>query len=195
MTVSVGAASAEEGEALAFPVELTGALSSNAVLGWRTAAGTAASGTDYAVVASGSLTIAAGQQSGTLTVSTTEDQFVEAAETLTATITGTTLPSGVSLGVATATGTIVDDDALIASVYVEESRVTEGSPADFKLSVTGGISTASVVVSYTTTGTAASGQDYTAPFGSATMAPGASSGLITVWTKSDDVAEPMRLLS
>ena len=53
----------------------------------------------------GTLTIAAGDTTGTLTVSTAEDLLAEADETFTVTITGTTLPSGVSLGTATATGT------------------------------------------------------------------------------------------
>ena len=43
-------------------------------------------------------------------MSTAQDKLAEADETFTVTMTGTTLPSGVTLGTATAPGTIEDDD-------------------------------------------------------------------------------------
>ena len=120
VAVSVGPASAAEGSAMSFPVTLTGEVSTDVVLGWSTAAGTATSGTDYTAVMSGSLTIEAGDTSGTLTVSTTADTLTESDETFTVTITATTLPSGVSLGMATATGTIEDDDVPAAPVATRQ---------------------------------------------------------------------------
>ena len=103
--VSVAAASAVEGAAVEFPVTMTGAAPSDIVLGWSTSAGTATSGTDFTAVTAGTLTIAAGEDSATLSVSTTEDALTEADETFAVTITGMTLPTGVSLGTATTTTT------------------------------------------------------------------------------------------
>ncbi len=110
-TVSVSSASAEEGDAVEFTVTQSGASPSDTVLGWSTAGGTATSGEDFRAVTAGTLTIAAGETTGRLRVSTVEDTLVEAAETFTVTLTGTMLPPGVALGAGTATGTIVDDDA------------------------------------------------------------------------------------
>ena len=110
VTVSVASATAMEGDAVSFPVTLSGAAESDTVLGWTTAAGTATSGTDYTAVTAGTLTIAAEATTGMLTVATVEDMLAEGDETFTVTITGTTLPSGVTLGRMTATGTITDDE-------------------------------------------------------------------------------------
>ena len=110
--VSVAPASSTvvEGGTAAFTVTLSGAASSATVLGWSTDGVTATSGTDFTAVTSGALTIDAGDTTGTLSVATSQDDFAESTETFTVTITGTTLPSGVTLGTATATGTITDDD-------------------------------------------------------------------------------------
>ena len=190
VTVSVGAASAPEGGSLSFPVTLSGAVGSDVKLGWSTTAGTATSDTDYTAVTAGALTIDARETSGVLTVSTTGDTLAEADETLTVTITGLALPGGVSLGVATATGTIEDDDDLTVSVTANPLSVPEGGSATFPVTLTGGTSTADVVVTYSVGGTATSGDDYTAPSEPLTIAVGAASGTITIATTSDDVLEP-----
>ena len=168
-TVSVAAASATEGEAVEFTVTLSGAVGSDVELAWSTADGTATTaGDDYTAVTSGTLTIATGDTTGTLTVSTEEDLLAEADETFTVTMTGTTLPSGVTLGTATATGTIEDDDPIVASVAADAATATEGGAAMFTVTLSGATSTAAVVVTYSVTGTASSGTDYTSPSGSLT---------------------------
>ena len=102
-----------------------------------TADGTATTaGDDYTAVTSGTLTIATGDATGTLTVSTEEDLLAEADEAFTVTITSTTLPSGVSLGTATATGTIEDDDPIVASVAADAATATEGGSAMFTVTLT-----------------------------------------------------------
>ena len=188
-TVSVTPASAVEGEAVEFTVELSLAAGSDTVLGWTTAAGTATSGDDYTAVTAGTLTIAAGDTTGTLTVSTEEDLLAEDDETFRVTITGTTLPSGVTLGTATVTGTIEDDDTLTAAVTAGASTVPEGSAASFEVALTGATSTADVMVTYTVTGTATPGTDYTAPSGSLTIAASASSTTLSIQTTSDSVLD------
>ena len=102
--VSVADARATEGDDVEFTVTLSMAAGSDTVLGWTTSADTATSGDDYTAVTAGTLTIAAGDTTGTLTVSTEEDLLAEDDETFRVTITGTTLPSGVTLGTATGPG-------------------------------------------------------------------------------------------
>ena len=190
-TVSVGPATAAEGDDVEFEVTLSGAAGSDTVLGWTTAAGTATFGDDFTAVTSGTLTIAAGDTTGTLAVPTAQDMLAEADEAFTVTITGTTLPSGVSLGTATATGTIEDDDALTAAVTAGAPTVSEGSAASFEVALTGATSTADVVVTYTVTGTAISGTDYTAPATPATLTidAGAKTGTISIPTVDDGVLD------
>ena len=95
--MSVGAATAAEGDDVEFVVTLSMAAGSDVALDWSTADDTATSGDDYTAVTAGTLTISAGDTTGTLTVSTAEDVLAEADETFTVTMTGTTLPSGVTL--------------------------------------------------------------------------------------------------
>ena len=127
-TVSVARASAEEGDSVEFTVTQSAVAPSDTVLGWSTAAGRATSGTDFTAVTAGMLTISAGETTGKLTVSTVEDTLAEADETFTVTITGSVLPAHVTLGTATATGTIQDDDVpvagSIASLSVEPTHLT-----------------------------------------------------------------------
>ena len=85
--------------------------------------------------------------------------------------------------------TIEDNDELSASVTVPET-VTEGETAPFTVSLSGGTSTANVVVSYTVGGTAKAPGDYTAPSGSLTIQSGESSGTISIQTNTDNEIEP-----
>ena len=193
VTVSVAAATAEEGASLSFTVEMSGAVATPVEVSWATSSessDTAVADTDY-TTASGTLTFNPDQAlSQTVTVTTDEDTLNEAQETFTVALTASNLPSGVSLGTATATGTIADDDPLQAAVESMTQNVPEGSPAKFTVTLTGGTSTADVVVAYSVTGTATAGTDYTAPGGRLTLAPGATSGTITIATSTDDILDP-----
>ena len=192
VTVSVTAGDAvTEGSPTTFEVALSGAVSSAVTVGWSTSDGTATAGDDYTAVSSGTLTFPANSTaSQTLTVSTLPDTLAESEETFTLTLTGSSLPAGVSVGTSTATGTITDDESLTASVTADATTVVEGNDATFTVSVTGGTSTAPVQVTYTVSGTASSGADYTAPSGTLTLGAGASSGTITIATLSDTVLDP-----
>ena len=107
--VSVADASATEGNAVEFTVSLSGASGQQVTAQYATSNGTAESGTDF-TAASGTVTFAAGETSQTVSVATTDDSVDEEDETLTVTLSS---PANATLGDATATGTIVDnDDAL-----------------------------------------------------------------------------------
>ena len=124
--VGVADARAREGEPVTFTVTLAGAAPSGALeLAATPSSGpgdTATAGTDFATAVQ-NLRIPAGQTSTTFSVATTEDRDVEPDETFTVTLStapGTTLPAGVTIGDATATGTILDDD--------EETTTTQHLP-------------------------------------------------------------------
>lgn len=118
--VSIGNASAAEGGALSFPVTLSGVSNANVTVQYATTGGTATSDSDF-TAASGTLTIAAGQTGGTISVATLDDAAAEASETLTVTLSS---PTGASLGTAAGTGTIVDNDS-IADLAIGSASVVE----------------------------------------------------------------------
>ena len=197
VTVSVATDGAvTEGSSSTFTVTLSGAVASAVELSWSTSNGTAAAGSDYTAVSSGAVTFAADSTaSRTLSVSTLPDTLAEGDETFTLRLSGSGLPAGVSLGTATATGTITDDETLSAAVTADAATVVEGSAATFTVTLTGGESTAPVTVTYTVAGTATSGTDYTAPSGTLTLGAGAASGTITIATRTDTVLDGGETLS
>ena len=180
----------EEGETASFVVTLSGEVSGTVSVTYTTANGTAESGTgkDY-TAASGTLEFTTGQTSKTIDVTTLEDSLNEASETYTLTLTGVSGVAGVSLGKASATGTIEDDDVLTAALDTHTANVAEGDDATFEVDLSGGTSTAAVEVTYEVdaSSTATSGTDYTAPTSwKLTIAAGESSGTIAIATLDND---------
>ena len=183
----------EEGETASFVVALTGAVSGVVQVPYTTANVTAESGTnkDY-TAASGTLEFQAGDISKTIDVTTLEDSYNEADETFTVSLTAVTGPAGVSLGTSSATGTIEDDDPIGAALGTHTADVAEGDDATYEVELSGGTSTAPVVVNYAvdTSSTATTGTDYTAPSGKLTIAAEGTSGTITIATLTDQVLDP-----
>ena len=111
---SIGDASVTEGDSgtadLTFTVTLSPAADMATTVAWATSTAqgdTATAGTDY-TAGSGTLSFAKGDTSKTVTVKVTGDEVDEANETLTVTLSAAS--DGLSIGDATATGTITDDD-------------------------------------------------------------------------------------
>ena len=149
---------------------------------YATANGTATAA-DY-VSTSGTLTIPAGSNSGTITVPVVGDTAVEPNETFTVTLSS---PTNATLGQATGTGTIVNDDIL--GISIANTSVTEGDAsavtASFTVSLSSAVSQA-VTVNYATADvTAAAGVDYTAKSGTLTFAAGTTSQTIPVTVLGD----------
>ncbi len=194
VTVSVDDAEADEGAAVSFEVELSGAVGSVVEVSYLTSNGTAESGTgkDY-TAASGTLTFRPGEAlRQTVSVDTTEDDLDEPDEGFTVTLTvpdGVTVPAGVTVQATAATGTIRDDDVLSAAVSREAATVVEGQWAEFPVTVSDGTSTADVVVAYTVGGSATAGTDYTAPSGELTIGARRASGTIRIETLDDGVLD------
>ena len=106
-SLSVADVSATEGSAVVFTVSLSPSSTDQVTVAYATSGGTATSGTDF-TAASGTLTFAANETSKTVSVATTDDSTDEENETLTLALSS---PTNATLGTATATGTINDDDA------------------------------------------------------------------------------------
>ncbi len=109
-SVSIANASVAEGNSgtrnLAFTVTLSNAATGPVTVNYATADGTATAGQDY-TAKTGSVTFAAGETSKTVTVAVAGDSTVEPNETLTVTLAN---PNGATIAVASATGTITNDD-------------------------------------------------------------------------------------
>jgi hypothetical protein len=197
-TVSAAAASVAEGNtgtaALTFTVSLSNASYQTITVSYAASDGTATAGSDY-TVASGTLTFAPGETSKTVTVSVTGDTTYEANETLTLTLSA---PSNATLGTATATGIIVNDDP-VPTVLVSPAGVAEGDSGTAALTFTVALSGPSelpIAVNYATAdGSATAGSDYTAASGTLTFAPGETAKTVTVSVIGDRTYEPDETLT
>ena len=192
-TLSVENVPVAEGEDAVFTVTLSASRPRDAdvTIVYSTEDGSAAAGTDYAAAASGATVVipeTADPASATITVSTKEDTLAEAAETFTVTLSAQNLPDGVTLGKATATATIADNDTLTASI-VGPASVGEGSEATYRVKLAGGTGSADIVVYYTVNGEAKSGEDYETPSGTLTIPSGQTEQTIVIPALSDDVLD------
>lgn len=181
--VSVAGGSVVEGASgtatLPFTVSLSAASSQTVTVAYATSDGTATAGTDYTAV-SNTLTFAPGTTTQTVNVAVTGDTLFEADETVTLTLSA---PASAVLGTASATGTIINDDAPPAvSVGTASGTVGAGSGATLVFPVTlSAPSGLDATVSYATAdGSAVAPADYTATSGTLTIPAGSTSGTITV---------------
>ena len=119
-------------------MSLSGTVSDDVTVKWKTADATAGSA-DYTAQAATAVTIAAGATAKTVTVRTAQDRLAEGGETFTASLetdSENTLPAGVSLGTSSATVTIADDESLLVNVSADAGLVTEGGSAAYTVAVT-----------------------------------------------------------
>ena len=105
-TLSIGDATAEEGETATFEVTLVGTSTQTVTVAYRTAGGTAVEGTDY-VAADGMLTFTVGTTRQPIVVQTNEDTVDESDEAFTVELSS---PSGATIADDSGSGTIGDDD-------------------------------------------------------------------------------------
>ena len=154
---------------------------------------TATSSSDFTPLSSGTLTFTAGETSKTITVAVTGDGVDEPNETVVLKLSDA---SNATIGTATATGTITDDDGASSLTITAPSAVTEGDSGTTNMVFTITLSPASgreVTVDYAvdTTSTATSGSDFTPlPSGTLTFTAGDTSKTITVAVTGDGVDEP-----
>ena len=184
--VSIGAAVSEtvsiagptgnvnEGDDATFTVTLSGSPGAAVVVDYATAAGTAAAGSDFTTT-SGTLTFVAGATTltQTFTVPVLTDSFVEGDESFTATLSANSsnpLPTGFSLGTATATATIGAAGTATVSIAGPTGNVNEGDDATFTVTLSASPGAAVVVDYATAAGTATAGSDFTTTSGTLTFA-------------------------
>jgi Ca2+-binding RTX toxin-like protein len=173
----------------AFTLTLSNPTTEIVTVDYSTANGMAIAGSDYTAT-SGTVTFAAGQTSQTVNVPIIGDLNFEDNETFNLNLTN---PTNATLGTATATGTIFNDDLPTISVAVSDNNAGEtltGETANigtFTFTRTG-LSTAAKTVLFTMSGTATNGSDYTIP-GSVTFAAGSSTATVDLTAIDDNIFE------
>lgn len=171
-----------------FTVTLSTPSARAITLSYATQDGTAKASADY-TARNGTLTIPAGETTGTIAVPVVGDTLDESNETFTVRL--SSLSSG-AISDGSGTGTIRDDDAS-PTLSINDVTVTEGNSGTINAVFTVTLSAVSgrpVTVSYATAnGSAVSPSDYTARSGRLTIPAGARTGTITVSVKGDVVDE------
>ncbi|SEW22452.1 gliding motility-associated C-terminal domain-containing protein [Chitinophaga sp. YR573] len=164
-----------------------------------TITGTATNGTDYTTIQLTD-TIPAGSNSVKLTVPVLDDNLIEGDETVILTFTGfnTTLPY---VGIAN-TGTVIikDDDIITVDISDNDGNASNGingvdaaepsTNGHFTLSIgTGKVTSSPIIITYTITGTAAGGTDYTSLPLTATIPANGNTADVFVNVIDDDLIE------
>ena len=151
VVVSVAdAAPVTEGSAATFTVTLSGKVSKDVSM-----TVSAPANTNYSAPVPATLTIAAGETKGTITVQTTDDtsdREAENEETFTLTLElQADPPPGVVLGTTMAMGTIRDNDPLRVNLSGPRAVAATASSARFKVELSGGKGSADITVDYSYT--------------------------------------------
>ncbi|WDE11295.1 Ig-like domain-containing protein [Thalassomonas haliotis] len=166
--------------------------------------GTATSGSDYASPVA-SITISAGQLTGTTALTATDDSSDEDDETIIVDISSVSGGNSIESGSQTETLNITDDDSgttptptptpepepetALVSLFVNPTSITEnGGTSTVSVSLDQAISE-SVTVSLSYSGTASNGSDYQTPAGSVTIAAGQTSSTLNLTAIADSELE------
>ncbi|MEH1924481.1 beta strand repeat-containing protein [Nostoc sp.] len=190
-TLSINNISVTEGNTgttnATFTVTLSAASTSAVTVNYATANGTAIAGSDYTAT-TGTLTFNPGNTSKTLTVAVTGDTIFEPNETFFVNLsnaTNSTIADNQGLG------TILNDDANLPTLSINDITVVEGQTPQAVLTVTlSSASSQAVTVNYATTpGTATANTDYTSRNGTLTFAANTTTATITVPILNDNLNE------
>ena len=193
VSVAPASALAQEGEPSAFVVTVSGAVRSSVTVSWKTADGTAVAGTDYTAVTGGTLAFGSTRRQ-TIRVATLQDELNEDDETFGVILTAVSPSAGASLGRATATGTITDDDELPELTIIGGDALEDAGSLAFRVRLAPA-SGRLVTVSYRTeddTATAGPDSDYTETGGTLRFTPGGPlerSIRVAIADDSDDEAD------
>ena len=173
---------------MVFTITLSAVSGLPVTVSFATSDGTAHAPDDY-LATTGSVTIPAGSTSTTFSVLVVGDTLHENNETFSFVLSD---PVNATLGTATATGTIIDNDPPPV-VSISDSSLTEGNSGTSPMSFTVSLSTASglpVTATYTTTnGSAKAPGDYTTSTGTVTIPALSTSATFTVPIVGDTIYE------
>ncbi len=195
-TVSVNDKAVTEGNSgekdLTFTLTLSAPSASEVVVNYKTSNNTAGEG-DYVVVPFGQVTFAVGETTKDVVVKVKGDTKVETDETFFLKLTGVT---NASLGDASGTGTIVNDDGGSSpgnpKVFIGDANIFEGNSGTKNLvfNVTlDASSSKTITLSYATQNFTAGEGDYQVKSGTLTFSPGQTSKTITILIKGDTKLE------
>ena len=150
--------------------------------------GGTAGAADYSANSLSSITITAGESSGTgtLTVTPTDDAIVEGTETI------TVAGSATGIVVSSTAITITDDDSATLSLSVPSGEVTEGSNAEFTVTLSHAIGSDVTVAWSAASGIAISETDFSASASTVTFGAGSSAGTtqtISIAVTDDNLSE------
>ena len=188
VAISIGDARASEGAgSISFDVTLDRASGNIVTVDWSTSDGTAEAPVDYKATTSGQLTFAAGETQKTLEVMLVDD-VVDEAEEETFTVTLSNVVNA-DLAVASATGTINDDDDPPVTVSFESDSymVAEGSSVTVKVTLSADPErSVTISLSAANQGGASSG-DYSGVPTSVTFSSGETEQSFTFAAAQDDI--------
>ena len=185
-TISISDENSNEGDQAIYTITLSTASDQTITVDYDTLAdGTATSGVDYTHTG-GTVTITAGNTTGTLTVNTIEDGDHEANETYSVILSN---PSNATITDATGAGTITEDDGQPVITMGNQSAA-EGDSIPF-LPTLSHISYENITFDYITqmSGEAISGVDYIHTGGTITITSGNLTGTFNVNTIEDIIFE------
>ena len=169
-----------------FVVELSGVSETPVSVRWKTADDTAKSGDDY-TKSSGTLTIPAGEESGTIRVRLLDDRIYEPNETFTIRF---SRPEGAALPDDQAVGTIVEDDPE-PELRIRDASASENAAQVLFTAELSGASSRPITVRWRTSdGDALAGADYTASEGVLSVPAGALDARAFVPLLDDRLDEP-----
>lgn len=177
-----------EGASVVFTVTRSGPTTQTNAVSYATASGSAISGSDFAS-ASGTLTFAAGDTAKTFSVATIDDTVTESAETFVTNLSNPT--NGASVSDSAGTATINASDAPQPSEFSvdDPGPVSEGAQVVFTVTRTGPKSQLQSVSYSTSSGTAASGSDFTAVSGTLDFDVNWTTKTVVVQTIDDTATE------
>jgi hypothetical protein len=188
LTLRIRDASVTEGNTgtrtASFSVTLSAPSTQPVTVQYATADGTATAGSDYQAQ-SGTLTIPAGQTTGTITVPVVGDRLPEPDETFFVNLSGAT---NATIADGQALGTIADDEPRISISDVTKAEGKRGKTTVFTFTVTlSAPYDQSVTMSFgTVNGTATTGDnDYVAGAGTLTFVAGETTKTITIIVRGD----------
>ena len=190
-TLSIAAANGREDGDVTFTATLSAVAEEDVTATWTASIGSGdtAVAADLGTTKTGTVTVPMGELTGTFDVPTTDDSTDEADETFTVTLSG--VSANATLGTATATGTIRDDDQPVASM-ADAAPVIEGGAASFTLTLSPA-SARELQLTYSvaslTTDTAVEEVDFPYVEEKVTFAAGEVSKTITVATTDDPYDE------
>ncbi len=182
--LTVADASASEDADLVFELTLNPASSQEVTVDYEITADTAQAA-DYTGTTSGTVTFAPGETSKDVALDLVDDATDEPDETVTLTLSG--LTGQASLGNATATGTIADNDLPLVTA-ASGGDVTEGADAEFTLTRASEDTGAALTVNFSVTG-GGSALSNDAPT-SATIPANATTATVSLATEDDETDEP-----